>query len=83
VDGEPKLRLSRRLFALNILGAVLAALGMLGYTGVIFAGLPSWTAILISTILLVVGLGLMAWFMFDLVKRIRTLNRERAHSLNR
>jgi len=83
VDDEPKLRLSRRLFALNILGAVLAALGMLGYTGVVFAGLPSWAAMLGSTILLVVGLGLMAWFMFDLVKRIRALNRERAQPLNR
>ena len=83
MDDTPKLRLSRRLIALNILGAMLVAVGMLGYTGVVFSALPSWAAALVSTILLVVGLGLMAWFMFDLMKRIRTLDRARAHPLNR
>ncbi|WP_374357247.1 hypothetical protein [Chitinimonas sp.] len=63
---EPaKLKVSIRLFALNVLGAVLAA------AGVYYLALGNW----LGAALLVTGGALVTVFMVDLFKRIGALQR--------
>ncbi|QNM95600.1 hypothetical protein [Chitinimonas koreensis] len=71
MEPTPRLKVSFRLFALNLLGSVMAAFGMLGVGGNGAAIHPLLALPAVSAGLLCAGLALMAWFMFDLFKRIR------------
>lgn len=63
-----KLKVSFRLFVLNVIGALLAAFGLASLVGPADSALVSrWLAVF----LLLLGLGLMGWFMVDIFKRIR------------
>ncbi|HEY9103007.1 hypothetical protein [Chitinimonas sp.] len=63
-----KLKVSFRLFVLNVIGALLAAFGLASLVGQAETALvPVWLAVL----MLLAGLGLMGWFMVDIFKRIR------------
>ncbi|MFC4159220.1 hypothetical protein [Chitinimonas lacunae] len=72
----PGLGLSWRLVALDVVGALLAGLGMLGLAG---GGgwLPPWlTDKTVAGALFGAGLGMMAYFFVVLMKKIRTAQRK-------
>ncbi|PHV12997.1 hypothetical protein [Chitinimonas sp. BJB300] len=74
---QQKLKVSLKLFVLDIIGAILAAFGLLGVVGEGGQVHPWLADRAHGAILVVVGLGLMAWFMFDLFKRIRAQRQSR------
>ncbi len=72
-----KLKVSLKLFVLDIIGAIMAAFGLLsvvGEGGQVHPWLVDKTH---GAVLMIVGLSLMAWFMFDLLKRIRAQRQSR------
>ncbi|GAB3250101.1 hypothetical protein [Chitinimonas naiadis] len=66
-----KLKVSLKLFVLNVLGALLAALGLSALVGRGTNLHPLLSAWWVGLVLLLVGLVLMGWFMVDIFKRIR------------
>ncbi len=74
-----KLKLSRKLFVLDIIGAVLAGIGMLSLMGEGATVHPVLTDTRVGLLMLVVGLGLMVWFMVDVLKRIRAAQSARGN----
>ncbi|QDQ28197.1 hypothetical protein FNU76_18615 [Chitinimonas arctica] len=66
-----KLKVSIRLFGLNVLGAVMAAVGLVGVQGQGAVLHPVLAMPALGWGLLLAGFGLMAWFMVDVFKRIR------------
>jgi hypothetical protein len=75
------LRLSRRHFAANVAGALLAGAGVTGLSGA-----AKDVAVLGNTyadlMLLALGLTLMCWFYADLMKRIRAAGKGRTQQAN-
>ncbi|WP_269533389.1 hypothetical protein [Chitinimonas sp. BJYL2] len=74
-----KLKLSRKLFVLDIFGAVLAGLGMLSLMGEGAQVHPVLADPVIGGVFVVIGVGLMAWFMLDVLKRIRAARMARGN----
>lgn len=78
---QQKLKVSFKLFVLDIIGAMLAGFGLLGVVGEGGQVHPWLADPLHGAILLASGLGLMAWFMIDLLKRIRAQRQSRTNQL--
>jgi hypothetical protein len=67
---SPKLKVSFRLFVLNVLGAMLAGVGLIGVMGQGGVIHPSLAHRGFAALLLLVGVLAMAWFIIDLFQRI-------------
>lgn len=76
---QPKLKVSFKLFVFDIIGAIMAAFGLLSVVGE-GAQVHPWLADPVhGAILLLAGLALMGCFMFDLFKRIRAQRKSRTN----
>lgn len=72
----PGLGLSWRLVALDVAGALLAGLGMLGLAGGADWLPPALNDKTVAGALFGAGLGMMAYFFFVLIKKIRIAQRK-------
>lgn len=76
---QPKLKVSFKLFVLDIIGAVLAGFGLLGVVGEGGQIHPLLADPRLAALFLLVGIGLMAYFMVDVFKRIRVQRQPRSN----
>ncbi|MEH6459527.1 hypothetical protein [Chitinimonas sp. JJ19] len=77
MEPAPKLKVSFKLFVLNVFGSVLAAFGVVGLQGEGAQIHPVLAQKELAWACLLIGLALMSWFMVDIFKRIRALQAAR------
>lgn len=77
MEPSAKLKVSFKLFVLNVIGALLAGVGLVDVLGQGAVLHPGFTAAWLGWAMMLVGFGLMAWFMVDIFKRVRVQQRAR------